>query len=173
LAIDKYIKDRGYKIFTLVAFSGEVKDAESGPDAFTETSQTLNPNLRGRDIREAFDTDEYQILLVANKFQTGFDQPLLCGMYVDKRLAGIQAVQEVGRIAPPLVVAWVDFGQTAPEGKAFLVNRQSPRALIEVAAIDIVDGDVAFPPDAIRVGCKLVGDSERLLGGARAPNSCG
>ncbi len=46
----------------------------------------LNPNLRGRDIREAFKRDEYQILLVANKFQTGFDQPLLCGMYVDKRL---------------------------------------------------------------------------------------
>ena len=93
LAIDKYIKDRGYGIGTLVAFSGEVKDTESGPDPFTETSQTLNPNLRGRDIREAFNTDEFQILLVANKFQTGFDQPLLCGMYVDKRLAGIQAVQ--------------------------------------------------------------------------------
>ena len=44
-------------------------------------------------MREAFGTDEYQILLVANKFQTGFDQPLLCGMYVDRRLAGIQAVQ--------------------------------------------------------------------------------
>ena len=65
---------------------------------FTETSKTLNPNLRGRDIREAFDTDEYQILLVANKFQTGFDQPLLCGMYVDKRLAGIQAVQTLSRL---------------------------------------------------------------------------
>ena len=76
-----------------MAFSGEVKDTESGPDAFTENSTTLNPNLRGRDIREAFKNDEYRILLVANKFQTGFDQPLLCGMYVDKRLAGIQAVQ--------------------------------------------------------------------------------
>ncbi|MCX7411710.1 MAG: type I restriction endonuclease [Planctomycetales bacterium] len=98
LAIDKYIKDRGYAIRTLVAFSGEVKDAESGPDPFTETNTTLNPNLKGRDIREAFNTDEYQILLVANKFQTGFDQPLLCGMYVDKRLAGIQAVQTLSRL---------------------------------------------------------------------------
>jgi type I restriction enzyme R subunit len=98
LAIDKYIKDRGYAIRTLVAFSGEVKDAESGPDAFTESGTTLNPNLRGREIREAFNTDEYQILLVANKFQTGFDQPLLCGMYVDKRLAGIQAVQTLSRL---------------------------------------------------------------------------
>ncbi|MGA2705870.1 MAG: type I restriction endonuclease [Isosphaeraceae bacterium] len=98
IAIDKYIKDRGYAIGTLVAFSGEVKDTESGPDPFTETTHTLNPNLRGRDIREAFNTDEYQILLVANKFQTGFDQPLLCGMYVDKRLADIQAVQTLSRL---------------------------------------------------------------------------
>jgi type I restriction enzyme R subunit len=98
LAIDKYIKNQNYKLGTLVAFSGEVKDAESGPDAFTENSKTLNPNLRGRDLRDAFATDEYQILLVANKFQTGFDQPLLCGMYVDKRLAGIQAVQTLSRL---------------------------------------------------------------------------
>ena len=98
LAIDKYIKSQNYKLGTLVAFSGEVKDAESGADPFTENSKTLNPNLRGRDLRGAFATDEYQILLVANKFQTGFDQPLLCGMYVDKRLAGIQAVQTLSRL---------------------------------------------------------------------------
>lgn len=98
LAIDTYIKAQGYKIATLVAFSGEVNDKESGPEPFTETSRSLNPNLRGRDMREAFDTDEYQILLVANKFQTGFDQPLLCGMYVDKRLGGIQAVQTLSRL---------------------------------------------------------------------------
>jgi type I restriction enzyme, R subunit len=98
LAIDKYIKSRDYTIRSLVAFSGEVTDKESGPDPFTEHSKDLNPNLRGRDIREAFKGDEYQILLVANKFQTGFDQPLLCGMYVDKRLAGIQAVQTLSRL---------------------------------------------------------------------------
>jgi type I restriction enzyme R subunit len=49
-------------------------------------------------MREAFNTDEYQVLLVANKFQTGFDQPLLCGMYVDKKLGGIQAVQTLSRL---------------------------------------------------------------------------
>jgi type I restriction enzyme R subunit len=58
----------------------------------------MNPALKGRDIREAFKGEEYRILLVANKFQTGFDQPLLCGMYVDKRLAGIQAVQTLSRL---------------------------------------------------------------------------
>ena len=98
LAIDKYIKDKNYRIKTLVAFSGEVNDKESGPDPFKETSTELNPNLKGRDIREAFKGDEFQILLVANKFQTGFDQPLLCGMYVDKKLAGIQAVQTLSRL---------------------------------------------------------------------------
>lgn len=98
LAIDAYIRSRGYRLRTLVAFSGEAPDPESGPEPFTETSRLLNPTLKGRDIREAFATDEFQILLVANKFQTGFDQPLLCGMYVDKRLAGIQAVQTLSRL---------------------------------------------------------------------------
>lgn len=98
LAIDKYIKSHNYTIGTLVAFSGEVFDKETSDQPFTENSNTLNPALNGRDIREAFKTDSYQILLVANKFQTGFDQPLLCGMYVDKRLAGIQAVQTLSRL---------------------------------------------------------------------------
>src|SRR5437870_3238382 len=83
---------------TLVAFSGKVNDKESGPDGLTENSPALNPQLKGRDIREAFKGEEYQILPVANKFQTGFDQPLLCAMYVDKRLAGIQAVQTLSRL---------------------------------------------------------------------------
>ena len=98
IAIEKYIKTHSYAIGTLVAFSGEVNDQDSGEEPFSETSKALNPNLKGRDIREAFKGDEYQILLVANKFQTGFDQPLLCGMYVDKRLAGIQAVQTLSRL---------------------------------------------------------------------------
>lgn len=98
LAIEKYIKEQGYPMKTLVAFSGEVNDKESGPEPFKETSKELNQGLKGRDIREAFKDADYQILLVANKFQTGFDQPLLCGMYVDKRLDGIQAVQTLSRL---------------------------------------------------------------------------
>ena len=62
LAIEKYIVDRNYKIGTLVAFSGELNALESGPDGFTESSKLLNPNLNGRDIREAFKGDEYSIL---------------------------------------------------------------------------------------------------------------
>ncbi len=97
LAIDAYIRDKGYPLGTLVAFSGEVNDSDSGPEPFSERSTNLNPGLKG-DIREAFKGDEFQILLVANKFQTGFDQPLLCGMYVDRRLSGIQAVQTLSRL---------------------------------------------------------------------------
>ena len=99
LAIDKYIKERGYTIGTLVAFSGEVNDTESGPDPFTETQPGAEPEpARAATSARRSRRDEYQILLVANKFQTGFDQPLLCGMYVDKRLAGIQAVQTLSRL---------------------------------------------------------------------------
>jgi type I restriction enzyme R subunit len=97
LAIDKYISEKGYPLDTLVAFSGEVSDPELGPDGFTERTPALNPGLKG-EIREAFKGSDYQILLVANKFQTGFDQPLLCGMYVDRRLDGIQAVQTLSRL---------------------------------------------------------------------------
>ena len=96
LAMQAYVKQNNYPIGLMVAFSGEVKDQESGPDEFTETN--MNPGLRGRDIREAFDTPEFSILLVANKFQTGFDQPLLCAMYVDRKLGGIQAVQTLSRL---------------------------------------------------------------------------
>lgn len=98
IAMRKYIKEQGYDLGTLVAFSGEVDDKESGPEPFSETSKELNPGLKGGDIRETFKLPEFHILLVANKFQTGFDQPLLCGMYVDRRLAGIQAVQTLSRL---------------------------------------------------------------------------
>ncbi len=97
-AIRAYIERQNYPLGVLVAFSGEVNDAESFPGAVTETSQDLNPGLRGRDIREVFKEPDYHLLLVANKFQTGFDQPLLCGMYVDKMLGGIQAVQTLSRL---------------------------------------------------------------------------
>lgn len=97
-AIDGYIKSQGYGLGTLVAFSGEVNDPESEDEPVTEGTASLNAGLKGRDIREAFAGEEFHLLLVANKFQTGFDQPLLCGMYVDRRLAGIQAVQTLSRL---------------------------------------------------------------------------
>jgi len=97
-AIRAYITRQNYSLGVLVAFSGEVVDTDSYPDAVTENSDLLNPGLKGRDIRDAFAGEDYHLLLVANKFQTGFDQPLLCGMYVDKMLGGIQAVQTLSRL---------------------------------------------------------------------------
>lgn len=95
-AMRAYIAGQGYPIGLLVAFSGDVDDPETGPGPFNET--TLNAGLNGRDIRTAFAGEEYCILLVANKFQTGFDQPLLCAMYVDRQLGGLQAVQTLSRL---------------------------------------------------------------------------
>ena len=95
-AMEAYIKQHAYPIGLLVAFSGDVPDPESGPEPFNETN--MNPALRGRHITEAFDTPEFSILLVANKFQTGFDQWKLCAMYVDRKLGGIQAVQTLSRL---------------------------------------------------------------------------
>ncbi len=97
-AIRAYIEKQNYPLGVLVAFSGEVDDPDSFPEPVSETSKALNPGLKGRDIRDAFAEPDYHLLLVANKFQTGFDQPLLCGMYVDKMLGGIQAVQTLSRL---------------------------------------------------------------------------
>jgi type I restriction enzyme, R subunit len=104
LAFDRYIAENGYqKIHAMVAFSGEVEFNEKDPNAeallgvkFTEIN--MNPKLKGRDMRKAFDADDYQVMIVANKFQTGFDQPKLCAMYVDKKLAGVECVQTLSRL---------------------------------------------------------------------------
>jgi len=96
LAFDKYVQEQGYKgIRAMVAFSGEVLDSDLG-QSFTERG--MNPALNGRDMRKAFDTPDYQVMLVANKFQTGFDQPKLCAMYVDKKLTGVDCIQTLSRL---------------------------------------------------------------------------
>jgi type I restriction enzyme R subunit len=101
---DKYIIEKGYQnIHAMVAFSGEVEFSDKDPNSesligekFTES--TMNLLLKGRDLRKAFDSDDYQVLIVANKFQTGFDQPKLCAMYVDKKLGGVECVQTLSRL---------------------------------------------------------------------------
>lgn len=96
-AFDAYIRAKGYGwIKTLVAFSGEVQDSDVPGEVFTE--MRLNGGIKESELPEQFDTPDYQVLLVAEKYQTGFDQPLLHSMYVDKRLAGIQAVQTLSRL---------------------------------------------------------------------------
>lgn len=95
-SFDRYIREKGYAIKTLVAFSGTVAD-EKVPDK-TYTEEGMNGGIREKDLPDKFGTAEYQVLLVAEKYQTGFDQPLLHTIYVDKRLAGIQAVQTLSRL---------------------------------------------------------------------------
>ena len=95
-SFDHYIKNKGYPIKTLVAFSGTVQDDEIADVTYTE--EQMNGGIREKELPERFATQDYQVLLVAEKYQTGFDQPLLHTMYVDKRLAGIQAVQALSRL---------------------------------------------------------------------------
>ena len=95
-SFDRYIKDKGYPIKSLVAFSGTVAD-DKLPD-LTYTEVGMNEGIREKELPERFSSPEFQVLLVAEKYQTGFDQPLLHTMYVDKRLAGIQAVQTLSRL---------------------------------------------------------------------------
>lgn len=97
LAFDQYIKDHGYTgIRSLVAFSGTVEDPDDPGSSYTEVS--MNDGLAESELPETFEGDEYRVLLVAEKYQTGFDQPLLQTMYVVKRLAGVQAVQTLSRL---------------------------------------------------------------------------
>lgn len=102
LAFERYLAENGYSdIRPLVAFSGTVRDPDTGID-YTEPGMNTDV-VTGKSISEAalparFETSDYQVLLVANKYQTGFDQPLLHTMYVDKRLDGVQAVQTLSRL---------------------------------------------------------------------------
>ena len=103
-AVDAHLKEKGYPFKSLVAFSGTVKD---GGKDYTEAG--MNTASAGEKITETataetFKQNEYRLLIVANKFQTGFDQPLLHTMYVDKKLGGVNAVQtlsRLNRICPP------------------------------------------------------------------------
>ncbi len=95
-SFDRYIQEKGYAIKTLVAFSGTVVDDKLAErDLHRGADERRHPE---KELPERFATQEYQVLLVAEKYQTGFDQPLLHTMYVDKRLAGIQAVQTLSRL---------------------------------------------------------------------------
>jgi type I restriction enzyme R subunit len=96
---DRYIKENHYKgIKALVAFSGEVHD---GGQTYTETEMNRTADGKSigqKELPKLFDTPEYQVLIVADKYQTGFDQPLLHSMYVDKKLSGVRAVQTLSRL---------------------------------------------------------------------------
>jgi len=95
LALQKIMAEKGTGFKALVAFSGTVKDPDSDAEYTEKRMNQLAPRVG---IPDAFKTPDYRILVVANKFQTGFDEPLLHTMYVDKKLAGVQAVQALSRL---------------------------------------------------------------------------
>ena len=105
-AFDRYLEEKGYRgIGVLVAFSGGVVDPDdpaTQEKPYTEPEMNRDPTtgkpLPETALTKAFAGDRYNLLIVANKYQTGFDQPKLCAMYVDKRLAGVQAVQTLSRL---------------------------------------------------------------------------
>jgi type I restriction enzyme, R subunit len=148
LAFDKYVAEHGYTdVAALVAFSGEVTDLDSAVEKATETSALMNPGLKGRDLRDAFATDEYNVMLVANKFQTGFDQPLLVAMYVDKRLSGVAAVQTLSRLnrtAPGKDQTFVlDFANAAEDIVEAFEPYYEATTLADVTDPNIVHGTMA------------------------------
>ena len=103
LALQDYCQRKGYdNVQAMVAFSGEVPNSDVEENSlpadhqFSETN--LNPGLHGRDMRKVFDTPDYRVMIVANKYQTGFDQPKLVAMYLDKKISGVEAVQTLSRL---------------------------------------------------------------------------
>ncbi|MCQ2035913.1 type I restriction endonuclease subunit R [Stutzerimonas kunmingensis] len=99
LAVKAYVQQMGYAdVHPLVAFSGSVLPDEVIPEEVTESSSLLNTGLNGRDLAQAFDTQDFNVMIAANKYQTGFDQPKLCAMYVDKKLQGVDCVQTLSRL---------------------------------------------------------------------------
>ncbi|MCF7545484.1 type I restriction endonuclease subunit R [Pseudomonas petrae] len=99
LAVKAYVQQMDYSdVHPLVAFSGSVLPDEVIPEEVTENSSLLNAGLNGRDLADAFDTQDFNVMIAANKYQTGFDQPKLCAMYVDKKLQGVDCVQTLSRL---------------------------------------------------------------------------
>lgn len=126
-AFNKYISEHNYDLKALVAFSGKVllkeQDADGNDIEESEAVEFTEPGINGfreEQLTNQFDSDKYQVLLVANKYQTGFDQPKLCAMYIMKKLSGVNAVQtlsRLNRICPPFdkQVFVLDFVNSAED----------------------------------------------------------
>ena len=135
LAMADYIAQSGYDCQVLVAFSGKL--LVDGREV-TESSVNGVPESR---TAELFDTDDKRIIVCANKFQTGFDQPKLCAMYVDKQLTGVAAVQTLSRL-----------NRTAPGKRTFVVDFANDWETIRASFstyYEATELDAATDPDVI------------------------
>lgn len=157
-ALEKYINKKGYMdIHALVAFSGKVKLPDDEKE-YSEAGMNGFPEDR---LTKEFDKDDYNVLLVANKYQTGFDQPKLCVMYVLKKLKGVSAVQtlsRLNRICPPFEkhTFVLDFVNSYDDIKAafapyytttLLSNSVTPTAIYDLEAK--LDAYAVLDPDDI------------------------
>ena len=164
-AFEDYITKKGYSgIHALVAFSGKVKL----PDDETEYTEASVNGFSEDRLPKEFDSDTYQVLLVANKYQTGFDQPKLCAMYVLKRLKGVNAVQTLSRLnricAPYEKKTFVlDFVNTCEEIKSafapfytttLLANSVTPSAIYDLEAR--IDAYALFDPADIEAANEIL-----------------
>ena len=164
-AFDDYVAKKGYSdIHALVAFSGKVKL----DDDDKEYTESLMNGFSEERLPKMFDGDEYNVLLVANKYQTGFDQPKLCAMYILKKLSGVNAVQTLSRLnrtCPP----WekktfiLDFVNKYDEMvKAFepyytttlLANSVTPSAVYELEAK--LDGYLILDPYDVAMVAEII-----------------
>lgn len=169
LAFEDYIKRKNYNdIKALVAFSGKLKLKNDD----TEYSEAMMNGFSEDKLTREFDKDDYQVLLVANKYQTGFDQPKLCAMYVLKKLKNVAAVQtlsRLNRICPPYTKKSfiLDFVNTCEDmEKAFapyytttlLSNTVTPQTIYELEAK--VDGFYVVDPADIEDFSQLLYSGE-------------
>jgi type I restriction enzyme R subunit len=172
-AFDAYIHERGYPIKSLVAFAGTVKDeldveyTEPGMNGFGE-----------KQLPEKFASNEYRVLLVAEKYQTGFDQPLLHTMYVDKRLDNVKAVQTLSRLnrifpgkSDTFVLDFVNDTETIRKAflpyyeEAYLPEETDPNLLYDLQA-KIMEAQLLWPENIEGAWKALESTADLKLGNA-------
>ena len=169
LEFDRQMREMGLSYGCLVAFSSTVHDTDNGQDYTEDGMNSLPPRVS---IADSFKSPEYRILIVSNKFQTGFDEPLLQTMYVDKRLDGLQCVQSLSRLnrvatgkTDTLVLDFVnepDQVQEAFQGyyqTTTLAEETDPNRLYDLQSQ--LDGFDLYDADTIDQFCRIFYESSR------------
>ncbi|MDE0688392.1 MAG: DEAD/DEAH box helicase family protein [Candidatus Poribacteria bacterium] len=169
LEFDRQMKEMGLPYGCLVAFSDTVHDTDNGQDYTENGMNALPPSVS---IADSFKSPEYRILIVSNKFQTGFDEPLLQTMYVDKRLDGLQCVQTLSRLnrvttgkTDTLVLDFVNEPEQIQEAfqqyyqTTTLAEETDPNRLYDLQTE--LQGFDLYNEDAIDEFCEVFYDAEK------------